>query len=156
MDDQSLDYTPDKKIEEKNKKKYDLEITLYNIEKEIIDFELRSQAKIENIKKNNEKEIQNIKERQSIIFSKKIISIADDLNEILNIAHKKNINNNHIIQGINLTLKSLLNAFSKLDIKIENKKNVIFQPHLHESIETVKSTKIPSNYIVSVLQPGYI
>jgi len=159
MDDQSLKCNTHKITEElikKNiKKKSDLEITLYNIKKEIIDVKLRGQAQIENIRKNSTIEIQKIRKKQLIMFAKKIICVADHLDAILKISNKKNINDNHIIQGITLILKSLLNIFSKMNIKIENKKNVIFQPHLHESTKTIKLNNIPSNYIISILQPGY-
>lgn len=141
-----------------NDKKYqiiDLRKKISNIKNDIIDIQLRGQAKIENIRKKSEQDIKIIKNSQLEKFAKKILPIIDSLEEILKIADQKKNQEKIMVQGIILTLKSMLNIISKFGIKREGQKNTIFQSHLHQSILSKKSKKTQSNHIISVIQHGY-
>ncbi|CAL4042660.1 Protein GrpE [Buchnera aphidicola (Pemphigus populi)] len=133
----------------------DLEKKILNIKNDITDIQLRGQAEIENIRKKSKNDITIIKNQQLEEFSKKILPIIDSLDEIFIIASKNKIQDTLMIQGIFLTLKSMLSIISKFGIKREGEKNKIFQPHLHQSILSKKSTNLKSNHIVSVIKHGY-
>ena len=68
---------------------------------------------------------------------------------------KFNLDNEPSIQGIELTLQSLLNILVKFGVKIEGNKNEIFNPNLHDVIQIKPSHKIKSNYIISVEKKGF-
>ncbi|XBC38343.1 MAG: nucleotide exchange factor GrpE [Buchnera aphidicola (Floraphis choui)] len=130
--------------------------TILNIKKDIINIKLREQAEIENIKKNVNKKIHEIKKTQLQYFCTHLIPILDSLKNIKNIAYKLNIKHNKIIEGISLTLKSLLNIVQKFDLIIEKEKNIKFNTSLHqtESNEIINDTD--TYYVSSIIRDGYI
>ncbi|MCW5196639.1 nucleotide exchange factor GrpE [Buchnera aphidicola (Pemphigus obesinymphae)] len=141
-----------------NNKKYqiiDLRKKISNVKNDITDIQLRGQAKIENIRKKSEQNIKMIKNSQLEKFAKKILPIIDSLEEILKIADQKKNQETIMVQGISLTLKSMLNVISKFGIKREGHKNTIFQSNLHQPILSKKSKNTQSNHIISVIQHGY-
>ncbi|CAL4320505.1 nucleotide exchange factor GrpE [Buchnera aphidicola] len=142
-------------INNKKDKIIDIRKKISKMKNDITDIKLRGQAKIENIRKKSEQDIKTIKNAQLEKFAKKILPIIDSLEEILKIADQKNNQESIMVQGINLTLKSMLNIISKFGIKKEGKKNTIFQSYLHQSILSKQSNKIQPNHIISVIQHGY-
>lgn len=153
-----LNVKDDKNKTDINNKKYqiiDLRKKISNVKNDITDIQLRGQATIDNIRKKSEQDIKIIKNSQLEKFAKKILPIIDSLEEILKIANQKKNQETILVQGIILTLKSMLNIISKFGIKREGQKNTIFQSHLHQSILSKKSKKIQSNHIISVIQHGY-
>ncbi|QCI17016.1 nucleotide exchange factor GrpE [Buchnera aphidicola (Aphis helianthi)] len=140
-----------KNINELNK----LKEKLLNNQKKIHDIQLRHLAFIENIKKNNEIEIKNIKNIKKEEFFKKVIPIIDALEDTLYFSKKLNLDKEPLIQGIQLTLKSLLKILYKFGVKIEGKQNEIFNPKIHDIILTENSTEIQPNHIISVKRKGF-
>ncbi|CAL4320677.1 Protein GrpE [Buchnera aphidicola (Protaphis terricola)] len=133
-----------------------LKTDLSNNKKKINDIKLRHLANIENIKKNTEIEIKNIKNIKKEQFFREIIPVIDILEEILSYSKEKKMEHDTLIQGIQLTLKSLLKITNKFGLKIEDKKNEIFNPKIHHVILTENSNKTKPNHVVSVKQKGFI
>ncbi|QCI20921.1 nucleotide exchange factor GrpE [Buchnera aphidicola (Hyperomyzus lactucae)] len=138
-----------------NNKIEDLKLQLLRNQKRIHDIELRKLANIENIKKNTEEKIKTIKNIEVENFLKKTIPIIDSLEDILTSSNELNIKDQPLIQGIELTLQSLLNILFKLGVKIEGKKNQIFNPETHTPIFTESSEKTSPNHIISVIKKGF-
>ncbi|AYN24861.1 nucleotide exchange factor GrpE [Buchnera aphidicola] len=159
--------TEKKNDSEKNKEKKDDELILQNKkinelkekilenQKEIHNIKLRHLANIENIKKNIDKKITNIKNTEIENFFKQIIPIINNLEDILIMSKKFNLNDEPSIQGIELTLKSLLSILVKFGVKIEGKKNEIFNPKIHDAISIESSNKTEPNHIISVKKKGF-
>ena len=58
--------------------------------------------------------------------------------------------------GMDLTLKQLISAFEKFNLKqINPPQGAKFDPHLHQAMCTVDSD-LPPNTVVQVMQKGYI
>ena len=154
-----LEKNKEKKNDEsifQNKKINELKEKIFKNKKEINNLKLRHLANIENIKKNTEKKIKKIKNAEIENFFKQIIPIINNLEDILTISTKLNLNDEPSIQGIELTLKSLLSILVKFGVKIEGKKNEIFNPKIHDVISTESSNTIEPNYIIFVKKKGFI
>jgi len=139
----------------KNKKIDDLKLYLLKNQKQINDMQLRKLANIENIKKSTEEKIKNIKEIEIERFLKTMLPVIDSLEDILKISNVLNTKDQPLIKGIELTLQSLLKILDKLGVKIEGKKNELFNPKIHTQIATETSEKIPQNHIVSIKKKGF-
>ncbi|QCI19120.1 nucleotide exchange factor GrpE, partial [Buchnera aphidicola] len=133
----------------------ELKEKISNNEKKIYDIQLRHLAHIENIKKNAEIEIKNIKIIKKEQFFKKIIPIIEVLENTLTLSKKLDLNKEPLIQGIELTLKSLLKIIYEFGVKKEGKKNEVFNPNIHNIILTENSTEIQPNHIISVKRNGF-
>ncbi|WP_343154416.1 nucleotide exchange factor GrpE [Buchnera aphidicola] len=133
----------------------ELQEKLLDTKKKEHDIQLRHLAYIENIKKNAEIEIKNIKNIKKEEFFKKIIPIIDVLENTLSLAKKVHLEKEPLVQGIKLTLESLLKIIYKFGVKIEGKTNEIFNPKIHNAILTENSTKIQPDHIISVIRKGF-
>lgn len=116
---------------------------------------LREQADFQNIKrrllKEKNKEIELANER----FAKELLLTIDNLEralETINLQGSKETLKTK--EGIELTLKGLLNTFGKNGIKIIETEE--FNPEIHEAMAKVDSKEHNSGEIVNVIQKGYL
>ncbi|CAL4320812.1 nucleotide exchange factor GrpE [Buchnera aphidicola] len=156
-----------KKIEKKNTKKINdnlinqnektnnLKTKILKKQKTIHEIKLRHLAHIENIKKNAEQKIKKIKNIEIENFFQQIMPIINVLEDILKKSKELKIHDESSIQGINLTLKSLINILLKFGVKKEGEKNEIFNPKFHDAILIQSSHKEKVNHIVSVERQGF-
>lgn len=128
---------------------------LLNNKKKIHDIQLRHLAYIENIKKDAEIKIKNIKNTKKEEFFKKIIPIIHTLEDALFFSNKLKLEKDSLIQGIQLILESLLKTMCNFGVKIEGKTNEIFNPKIHNVILTENSKKIQPNHVISVKRNGF-
>lgn len=138
-----------------NKKIEDLKLKLLRNQKKIHDIELRKLANIENIKKNTEEKIKKIKNMEIENFLKQTIPIIDSLEDILISSNELNKKDQPLMQGIELTLQSLLNILLKSGVKIEGKKNELFNSEIHTPILTESYEKTLPNHIISIIKKGF-
>lgn len=117
---------------------------------------MRINAEFENYKKRTERDREQwIKIAQSNILHD-LLAIVDDFDRALATAHaQENAANNILVQGFELTKKSMDKLLAKYDVH-EIKDNTIFNPEFHEAIMSVESPNHKHGDIVSVLQKGYM
>ncbi|WGS66234.1 nucleotide exchange factor GrpE [Enterobacteriaceae bacterium ET-AT1-13] len=134
----------------------ELELYIENSKKKEYDNFLRYKAEIENIKKRSSINIEKTYKFALENFSKDLLPIIDNLERSIQLLDKDNNKLTIMIQGIELTLKSIINLINKYGIKIINKINVPFNPNKHQIISSIKSNKFKSNLVINVMQNGYI
>ncbi|UPT14558.1 nucleotide exchange factor GrpE [Buchnera aphidicola] len=132
----------------------ELKEKIFNNQKKIHDIQLRHLAHIENIKKDAEIKIKNIKNIKKEEFFKKIVPIIDALEDTLSLSKKLNLDEKPLVQGIKLILESLFKIIYKFGVKKEGKKNEIFNPKIHNIILTENSTEIQPDRIISIKRIG--
>ncbi|MFT8229624.1 MAG: nucleotide exchange factor GrpE [Enterobacterales bacterium] len=141
-------------IHKQNKKILDLEETLINIKKRERDIILRAKAEVENIKRFSLKDIEKANKFALENFSNELLPIIDSLYYALKSYNTSDFS--AVIEGIKLTLKLFLKTISKFGIDEVNEINVPFNPEIHQAITVVESNDYLPNYIVSIIQKGYI
>ncbi len=143
-------------IKIKNKLIKKLKNKLIILKKENNNIILRCKADIENMRKLNEKNINNIYKYSLEKFSKELLSIIDNLKSSILVGKDKNLDPSINYEGINLTLKNFLVILKKFGIL--NLKNINqFDPNYHEAISIVyTNSKSKDNKIIEVLQDGYM
>ncbi|WMC18871.1 MAG: nucleotide exchange factor GrpE [Enterobacteriaceae bacterium PSpicST2] len=134
----------------------ELELYIKNFKKKEYDNFLRYKAEIENIKKRSSIDIEKTYKFALENFSKDLLLIIDNLERSIKSLNKFNNKLISIFEGIELTLKSIINLINKYGIKIINNTNIQFDPIKHQAICSVKSDKFKSNFIINVVQNGYI
>lgn len=134
------------------------EVNLDKCQQEIAEWRDRSMrinADFENYKKRTERDKEQwIKIAQSNVIHD-LLAIVDDFDRALTTAHThESAANNVLVQGFELTKKSMDKLLAKYDVK-EIKENTVFNPEFHEAVMSVESPNHKSGDIVSVLQKGY-
>ncbi|QJC28788.1 nucleotide exchange factor GrpE [Enterobacteriaceae endosymbiont of Plateumaris consimilis] len=146
-------------IQEKNSlyqlRIFELENKLKNYEYNLRDIRLRSQAEVDNIRRRSQLDIEKIYKFSLEKFINELLPVIDSLEKASEISSKNNTIEKSIIEGIQLTLKSLLNTIKKFGIDIINEINIPFNPSKHQAMSIIESNEIKDNYIIKVIQKGY-
>src|SRR6187455_261758 len=114
---------------------------------------LRAKADAENIRKRAQIDIANAHKYAIEKFSTELLSVMDSLEAALAV---ENASVESFKSGMDLTLRQLISAFEKFNLKqINPPQGAKFDPHLHQAMCTVNSD-LPPNTVVQVMQNGYI
>ena len=112
---------------------------------------LRAKAETENMRKRAQIDVANAHKYALENFAQQLLPVRDSLEAAL--ASPK-LTLETLKGGVEMTLKQLISAFEKVNIKEINPLGEILDPHKHEAMTTVESDAAP-NSIVSVFQKGY-
>ncbi|MCR3756359.1 MAG: nucleotide exchange factor GrpE [Candidatus Westeberhardia cardiocondylae] len=120
---------------------------------------LRAKAEIENIRRRSEKHISNAHKFALENFTTQLLPVIDNLERALEISNTS-INNNkkshYDIEGIKLTLKSLLDVVKRFGLESVEKINIPFDPDIHQAMTMIESEKHEPNKVIMMIQKGYI
>jgi len=116
---------------------------------------LRIHAEMENVRKRSEQQAQ--KGRQFAIesFAKELLEVKDSLEMGIDAARGEGADIEQFIEGSDLTLKKLAQAFEKNNISEINPLGEKFNPELHEAMTHQPAEGNEPNTVMVVIQKGY-
>lgn len=117
--------------------------------------QVRAQAEIENIRRRTELDIEKAHKFALEKFSNELLPVIDNLERALQVADKSNPELASMIEGIELTLKSLLGAVRKFGVEVVGETHVPFNPELHQAMSMMESDEVAPNHVLMVMQNGY-
>jgi molecular chaperone GrpE len=132
-----------------------LEEQLAGLQTGVRDAQLRAQAEIENIRRRTEQDIEKAHKFALEKFANELLPVIDSLERALEVADKSNPELSAMIEGIELTLKSLLAAVRKFGVEVVGEINVPFNPDVHQAMSMMESDEIAPNHVMMVMQRGY-
>lgn len=115
---------------------------------------LRRQADFDNYRKRIEKERSEDQKRATGRVIEQLIPVLDGFEQAL-AAHKEAEYENYR-KGFELIYKQLLDNLAKLGAERVDPLGKLFDPHLHQALDRVESTKHHDGTILEVFQPGYV
>ncbi|WP_338670865.1 nucleotide exchange factor GrpE [Pantoea dispersa] len=119
------------------------------------DAQLRAQAEIENIRRRAEMDVEKAHKFALEKFANELLPVIDSLERALEVADKENTELASMIEGIELTLKSLLGAVRKFGVEVVGETNVPFNPDVHQAMSMIESEEVAPNHVLMVMQRGY-
>ena len=126
---------------------------------ELNDKVLRLLAENQNIRKNQEKEKEDILKYGSFNFASQILNLTDNLDRAFSIFKNnekfKDKEFLEITNGIELIEKELLNTLEKNSITYIDCLNKKFDPNFHQALSEIESEKEPGT-VVEEVQKGYM
>ena len=126
---------------------------------ELNDRLLRMAAEMENLRKRSLKEREDAIKYSTTKFARDIITVADDLERAIEsvkgIDFEKNDATKTLYDGVELTLRSLTQIFSRNGIERFNPSGEKFDPTMHEAMFEVPDSENESGIIVHLVEPGY-
>ncbi|MXP50815.1 nucleotide exchange factor GrpE [Pantoea sp. SoEX] len=139
----------------------ELEEQLIQYQDNIRDLKLRNQAEIENIRRRTEIDIEKSHKFALERFAIELLPVIDSLERALEVTNLETTNKENdllksMIQGVDLTLKALLDVMYKFGIKVIDKTNIPFDPSIHQAMSVVESDDIAPSHIITVMQKGYM
>ncbi|GAA0327796.1 nucleotide exchange factor GrpE [Morganella psychrotolerans] len=116
---------------------------------------LRAKAEIENNRRRMELDIEKAHKFALERFSNELLPVIDNLERALEAVNPEDEAQKSMLEGLELTLKSFLDAVKKFGIDVVAETKVPFNPDVHQAISMVEAEGHEPNQIVNVLQKGY-
>lgn len=114
-------------------------------------------ADVENIRKRSERDRRDAELFGGTKLARDLLSVHDNLERALDNADEDaRAHAGPVLEGIELTHRELLNAFSRHRIeKVRPEKGATFDPNLHQAMFEVPVPGAPSGTVVEVMQAGF-
>ena len=117
---------------------------------------LRVQAEMQNLRRRTEQDVEKAHKYGQEKFSIELLSVMDNLERALDAASQHDDETvKAIYDGVNLTLKSFMDCFSKFNIEVIDPLGEPFDPQKHQAMSIQESLEAEPNTVISVLQKGY-
>jgi len=115
---------------------------------------LRLGAEFENYKKRMQKEKSDLMKFGNESLLKALLPVVDNLERTIDHGKKKN-ETGSLLQGVEITLRQLLNILERFGVKPVAAVGEAFDPEKHEAVSQVESDQEPDR-VISELEKGYL
>jgi molecular chaperone GrpE len=132
----------------------DLETLKAELEK-AQDMALRARAEAQNSKRRAEQEVEKARKFALERFSGELLPVVDNLERALEATGGDSEELRPIAEGVELTLKSFLDALRKFNIEAIDPAGEPFDPALHQAMSMVENPDVEPNSVIAVMQKGY-
>ncbi|EKO3406784.1 nucleotide exchange factor GrpE [Vibrio fluvialis] len=157
--DADIDWNQDaEEPDEKEAKIAQLEAALLTSEervKENQDAVLRARAEVENMRRRSEQEIDKARKYALSRFVEELLPVLDNLERAIQAADGENEIVKPILEGVELTHKTFVDAVAKFGLKEINPEGEAFNPEFHQAMSIQESPDHQSNTVMFVMQKGY-
>ncbi|EIZ2433889.1 nucleotide exchange factor GrpE [Cronobacter sakazakii] len=116
---------------------------------------LRMKAEMENLRRRTEQDIEKAHKFALEKFINELLPVIDSLDRALEVANKENQDMAAMVEGIELTLKSMLDVVRKFGVEVIADTNVPLDPNVHQAIAMAESEDVAPNHVLAVMQKGY-
>jgi molecular chaperone GrpE len=122
---------------------------------------LRTLAEMENLRKRTSREVSDARTYGITGFARDVLEIADNLQRALDAVpvearETADPGLKALIEGVELTERSLLNALEKNGVKKFDPTGGKFDPNFQQAMFEVPDPSVPSGTVVQVMQAGYM
>jgi len=142
-------------VDPRDKQIADLTAQLEEVQQRERDSLLRTKAEMENLRRRTEIDIEKAHKFALDKFVNELLPVIDSLDRALEVADKSNADLAAMIEGIELTQKSMLDVVRKFGVEVVGDTNVPFNPDVHQAIAMVESEEVEPNHVLMVMQKGY-
>lgn len=116
---------------------------------------LRAEAEMANLRRRVEKDVENAHKFGQEKLVKEMLTVADNLERTLAAIDKETEEVKPLKEGVEMTLKGLLDTFEKLNIQAIEPHGHPFDPQLHQAMSMVENPDVEPNTVIAVMQKGY-
>ena len=116
---------------------------------------LRVKAEMENLRRRTEIDVEKAHKFALEKFVNELLPVLDSLDRALEVANKDSESMAGMIEGIELTRKSMLDVVAKFGVQVVADINVPMDPNVHQAIAMVESDEIAAGNVLMVMQKGY-
>ena len=117
---------------------------------------LRVQAEMQNLRRRTEQDVEKAHKYGQERFSTELLIVMDNLERALVSASQYEDDTvKAIYDGVNLTLKSFTDCFTKFNISVVDPIGEPFDPQLHQAMSIQESPEAEPNTVIAVMQKGY-
>jgi len=119
------------------------------------DAALRAAADAQNVKRRAEQDVEKARKFALEQFARELLPVVDNLERALEATAGQDAAVKPIAEGVELTLKSFLDALKKFNIATVDPQGEPFDPNLHQAMSMVENAAAEPNSVIAVMQKGY-
>jgi molecular chaperone GrpE len=123
------------------------------------DAALRAQADAQNVMRRAEHDVEKARKFALERFCNELLPVVDNLERALEATVGGIVGNNDVVrpiaEGVELTLKSFLDALKKFNIEAVDPQGEPFDPQFHQAMSLVENPDVEPNTVIAVMQKGY-
>ncbi|MGL4724443.1 MAG: nucleotide exchange factor GrpE [Scandinavium sp.] len=142
-------------VDPRDEKIANLEAQLEEAQTRERDGMLRVKAEMENLRRRTEQDVEKAHKFALEKFVNDLLPVIDSLDRALEVADKANPEMAPMVEGIELTLKSMLDVVRKYGVEVVGDINVPMDPNVHQAIAMVESEEVAAGNVLMVMQKGY-
>ncbi|NYU11063.1 nucleotide exchange factor GrpE [Enterobacteriaceae bacterium CCUG 67584] len=142
-------------VDPRDEKIANLEAQLAEAQNRERDGILRIKAEMENLRRRTELDVEKAHKFALEKFVNELLPVIDSLDRALEVADKANPDMAPMVEGIELTLKSMLDVVRKFGVEVVADTNVPMDPNVHQAIAMVESEDVAAGNVLMVMQKGY-
>jgi len=116
---------------------------------------LRAQAEMENIRRRAALDVEKANKFALEKFAGELLPVIDNMERAIEMADKAEDSLKPMIEGVELTLKTLLAAVSKFGVNQVDPQGESFNPDYHQAMSMVENAELAPNTVLAVMQKGY-
>ncbi|MBT3047390.1 MAG: nucleotide exchange factor GrpE [Candidatus Thiodiazotropha sp.] len=117
---------------------------------------MRTRAELENIRKRNQRDLENAHKFALEKFSMDLLQVWDSLELGHQAAQDEQVDVDKLREGTELTLKLLVDVMQKHGIEQVNPDGEAFNPEFHQAMSMQERDDVAPNTVVAVMQKGYL
>ena len=133
------------------------ELTVETLQEELAaarDATLRAAAEAQNARRRAEQDVEKARKFALERFAGDLLPVVDNLERALEAAAEAP-EGNAIAEGVDLTLRSLLDVLGRFSIEQVDPAGEPFDPQLHEAMTMVPNPELEPNTVMDVMQKGF-
>lgn len=116
---------------------------------------LRAQADTQNARRRAEQDVEKARKFALEKLVGDLLPVADNLERAIAAGDTENETQKAVLEGVALTLKSLLDTLKKYKVEMINPEGEPFDPQLHQAMTMVPNPDVEPNTVIDVFQKGY-
>jgi molecular chaperone GrpE len=116
---------------------------------------VRLQAEMDNLRKRTAREVEQARKFALEGFARELLNVADSMQLGLQAAGE-DAEVAALREGVELTLKQLMDVFARFDVREIEAEGARFDPDQHEALSMVPSPEHEPNTVMMVVQKGYL
>ena len=116
---------------------------------------LRAAAEAQNVRRRAEKDVENAHKFALEKFAAALLPVADNLERTLEVADRNSDAVKPLLEGVELTHKTLLDALQKFQVEQIDPLGTPFDPQFHEAVSMVDNPAVEPNSVLHVMQKGF-
>ncbi|EOD55613.1 heat shock protein GrpE [Aeromonas molluscorum 848] len=116
---------------------------------------IRAVAEMENLRRRAALDVEKAHKFALEKFATELLPVLDNLERAIDLADKENEALAPMIEGVDLTLKSMQSSVAKFGLVALDPTNQPFDPNAHQAMSMIENGELAPNTVMAVMQKGY-
>ena len=116
---------------------------------------VRAVAEMENLRRRAAQDVEKAHKFALEKFAAELLPVLDNLERAIELADKVSEALKPMIEGVELTLKSMQSSVAKFGLVALDPQNQPFDPNAHQAMSMIENAELAPNTVIAVMQKGY-